>query len=171
MPKKMAYEHYLLKNKFVLYFIFLIALGNISSLTFRGEWFYATLFLLVGFLTAFFSKNMIVILCTALVVTNVLMFRPSQLRIRDGFESGSMTSQDSKTKDSTETKIKDPVEAKEKLEELLNNNKHVDEETKKNIYDLLDTQLKLVTGVTEMKPLLEQTVQIMESLKKKTESA
>lgn len=64
----------LLRSRVVLYFVFFVALVNVFTMTTLGDWPFATVFFLVGFLTSFFSKNMIVILFFALTVTNVLKY-------------------------------------------------------------------------------------------------
>jgi hypothetical protein len=73
-----------LHNVYVVYFIFIIALGDLYYLMVSQSWFYMTLFILVGFLTSFFSKNMVVILCIALTITNVL--KMALTGVREGFE-------------------------------------------------------------------------------------
>ena len=45
-------------NRFVLYFIFLISLGNLFYMSMDGDVFSIILFALIGYLTSFFSKNM-----------------------------------------------------------------------------------------------------------------
>ena len=66
-----------LQNRIVLYFFFIVALFDmVYFLNIRDFYSFATLFL-VGFLTTFFSKNMIVVLFTALLVTHVLKYGKS----------------------------------------------------------------------------------------------
>lgn len=62
----------LIHNKFVLYLIFIISLGNIFYLTMAGDVLTISLFVLIGFITSFFSKNMVVILVIALTVSFIL---------------------------------------------------------------------------------------------------
>jgi hypothetical protein len=64
----------ILHNVFVLYFILFISLANLFYLVNSHDYAFAGAFVLIGFITSFFSKNMIVILCIALVSTNVLQF-------------------------------------------------------------------------------------------------
>jgi len=63
-----------LYNKFVLYFILIVSMGNLFFLISAKEYMFASIFILVGFITSFFSKNMMVILCIAMVVTNILKY-------------------------------------------------------------------------------------------------
>jgi len=75
-----------LHNVYVLYFIFIIALGDLYYLMASHSWFYMTLFVLIGFLTSFFSKNMVVILCIAIAFTNIL--KTALVNSREGFHEG-----------------------------------------------------------------------------------
>lgn len=62
----------LIHNKIVLYIIFVISLGNLFYLTVDRDFLSIALFMLIGFITSFFSKNMVVILVIAVVISNVL---------------------------------------------------------------------------------------------------
>ena len=68
---KLAGGKSLLYNKYLLYVSFAICLINLLIWMFSGEFIHVAVFLLVGFLTSYFSKNMIVILVMALVISNV----------------------------------------------------------------------------------------------------
>jgi hypothetical protein len=62
----------LLHNKFVLYFIFIVAVGNLFHFVFRQDLSSVGVFIASGLLTSFFSKNMVVIMVVAMVVANVI---------------------------------------------------------------------------------------------------
>lgn len=64
----------LLRNRWILYIVFVISLVQLYSFAVLNEELYAAVFVLVGFLSSFFSKNMIVILCLALVVSSLLKY-------------------------------------------------------------------------------------------------
>ena len=76
----------LLYNKWVLYTVFLLSLLNLLVWLVSGDITNAIVFILIGFLTSFFSKNMAVILVFALVVSNILKFGLSIGQ--EGFEEG-----------------------------------------------------------------------------------
>jgi len=83
--KVQSKNHAVLHNIYILYLIFVIALGDFLYLVYTGDLYSATIFVLVGFLTYFFSKNMIVILFIALAITNIIKCgRCSE----EGFEHG-----------------------------------------------------------------------------------
>jgi hypothetical protein len=74
-----------LHNVFVLYFILLLSLANMFYLVTAKNYMFVAIFILVGFITSFFSKNMMVILCIALTVTNVLQFG-KRAALEEGFD-------------------------------------------------------------------------------------
>ena len=61
----------LMKNKTFLYFVLFIAVVNAFGYLMMRQFEAVMLFVLVGFLTTYFSNNMIVVLLTAIVVTNI----------------------------------------------------------------------------------------------------
>jgi hypothetical protein len=63
---------FLLHNVFVLYFFFIVSIFYLFYLSFKGNVLSASIFILIGFLTSFFSKNMIVILFISLTFTYLL---------------------------------------------------------------------------------------------------
>ena len=81
---------FLLYNRIVLYFVFILAIGNLVYLGTSNDLTTIGIFALVGFLTSFFSKNMIVILCIALVVSAISKYGTS-IRVSEGMESSDLT--------------------------------------------------------------------------------
>jgi len=79
IPKSILY------NRYLLYFVFAIALGNVVQFMTQQDHLSLVIMVVVGLLTSFFSKNMVVILCIALVVTNILKYG-TKLRV-EGFTS------------------------------------------------------------------------------------
>ncbi len=73
----------LLQNKYVLYFVFILAVGNLFHFVFRRDLMSVGIFIAAGLLTSFFSKNMIVVMTIAMVVANITQFGKG----RDGFSS------------------------------------------------------------------------------------
>ena len=67
-------SHDVLHNRPVLYFIFAIAVGNLFNFVFSNDLMSVGVFIATGLLTSFFSKNMIVIMVVAMVVSNVVRF-------------------------------------------------------------------------------------------------
>ena len=63
----------MLKNKIVLYLVFFIAVSNVFGYLMINEYDAIMLFFLVGFLTSYFSKNMIIVMATAIIATNTFI--------------------------------------------------------------------------------------------------
>jgi hypothetical protein len=74
----------IIHNKYILYIILFIALVDLYFLTLSGDFVSVSIFILIGFLTTFFSKNMLVILFIAVTVTNILKYG-SNIR-QEGFD-------------------------------------------------------------------------------------
>ena len=63
----------LLKDKNVLYVVLFIAVTNVFGYLMMHNFDAVVFFLVVGFLTSYFSKNMIVVMLTAIISTNLLI--------------------------------------------------------------------------------------------------
>ena len=113
----------LLYNRYVLYFIFLIALTNFLYLGYIRDDRSIAIFVLIGILTSFFNKNMIIVLSSAMIVTNVLKYGCSHSYkegLSDDKEEDTETTPDdmkkdkkSKDKESKDKKSKDDEEEEE----------------------------------------------------------
>ena len=75
------------------------------------------LFALVGFLTTFFTKNMIIVLLTAIVVTNVYAGSVLGVRIKEGMESKSDEDEDEDEEDDEGKEGMDHEEGEKKKNE------------------------------------------------------
>jgi len=115
----------ILHNKYVLYFIFFVGLGDLYFLAQMKKYSMVAIFILTGFITAFFSKNMIVIFTIALVITNIINNMTSGF---EGFENGdedgvattsSTTSSSSKKSTNTADASKIPPDMADSYRELL----------------------------------------------------
>jgi len=99
-----------MKNKTFLYFVLFIAVVNAFGYLMMREFEAVMLFVLVGFLTTYFSNNMIIVLLTAIVVTN--LFASSRLTIK--FKEGMEGHKDKKEGEEEDEKEKDEEEDEEK---------------------------------------------------------
>lgn len=102
----------LLENKYVLYFVLFLAVSNLLGYMVVGNMNAVILFILIGGLMTFFSKNMIIVLSVPLVLTSVLLVGN---RVSEGFE---VTEEDKETaKEKAKEKIDD---TKDKIKEKVN---------------------------------------------------
>ena len=90
----------ILNNRFLLYFIFFLAVIDLLYFSVAGEFGFIAVFILIGYLTSFFSKNMMVILTIAMVCTNIIRFG------RDVRVEG-MTTDEESGEENDEEKFKD----------------------------------------------------------------
>jgi len=104
----------ILHNRFFLYFIFLIALFDFLYLGYTNDFDTLSIFILVGLLTAFFSKNMIVILSTAVIVANVLKWSGyNDSFIKEGLTNKEEDDDEEDEKDEKEEEEEDKHEKEE----------------------------------------------------------
>jgi hypothetical protein len=120
--------------------------------------------LIVGFLTTFFNKNMVVVLFLALVITNILKYGKGS-RISEGFDGkdnaeGDKHEKTEKDKKTDEKKEKDEkIEKDEKKSDEPSSSETVDEqyENLKEEYPRFKVvQQEILAGVQKMSPLLEK---------------
>ena len=179
----------LIYNKTVLYLILIIALTNLFIIFQQNDIFSIVFFFLIGFLTTFFSKNMIVILCMCLFFTNVLKYGRSAAghsRL-EGFEPSddvtpSKKDKDTKDKDTKDKDTKDkdtnsdkkpkdmnPDTSKDESFEPANDNKKLD--TKNNnikneeVDPAVAQQDKLLDNMNKYKSLLDTLQGITQNMK------
>lgn len=77
LPKKLlglGNMNAILHNRTFLYIVFAFSLLNLYVFTVNREFIFITFFILFGFLTSFFSKNMVVILLLSAVLTNTIKY-------------------------------------------------------------------------------------------------
>jgi len=170
-----------------LYFFFALSLTNLYFFAVTaGDGIYAAIFILVGYLTTFFSKNMIVIMCLALIISNVLKYG-SNIRVRDGFTdaTGGEVGDDkveievlSKDNEVVSTSITQEgegtldlaagIDAKVDIMKSIETTQKLDSETKKDLRKLVELQSQLLSEVSVMNPLIKEAQSIMAKLSEKT---
>lgn len=70
-----------LSNSWVLYFVVFVVFFNLVGHALYGNFLVALIFILIGFITSFFSKNMIVILVIGITVSNILFYGPRKVQL------------------------------------------------------------------------------------------
>jgi len=75
----------LLESKLVLYLLVFISIVNLYSYAMADEMMYAGIMIIVGFLSSFFNKNMIMIIFTSIAATNLIRFGMERYNNREGF--------------------------------------------------------------------------------------
>ena len=101
----------LLKNKYILYILLIISIVNILGYIALEKYSSLALFVVIGLLTTYFSKNMSIILLSAIVVTSAVS---ANEQLREGFEEGA---KGNNIKDKVKEMADKAVKAVEKAEE------------------------------------------------------
>lgn len=170
----------LLHNRVVLYVIVLLSILNVLFLANKKDYNSVMLFIIVGFLTSLFNKNMIVILLVALLST--LAFKQmNQLMNKENMENKKkegLKNKDKKSEDDEDEE--DEVEEEEEEEDLKLDDMEDESEKlkeKQETYDKLkddftefqDIQQNILGNMKEIEPLLtkaEDFIEKFESYKK-----
>jgi hypothetical protein len=178
----------LLKSRSVLYFFVFLSIVNLYTLATSGAGLYAAIFILISFLTTFFSKNMIVVLCIGLVVTNILKQGIEIRVIHDGtsMKEGMSTEEGMAAEEGMKEGIADLAESDDpilkpdkdskktkgsdkKVSFKEEDPKPADEDAimeKKQEYEkLIDLQKQLLKGMTTMAPLLKEAKESVNRIK------
>jgi flagellar biosynthesis component FlhA len=148
----------LLHNVYLLYLIFFIALADIFYILQVKDFYAATVFIGVGILTSFVSKNMIVILCISMISAHIFKYGS-----KEGFESESMENEDQ------QSETEEPLEEEEEEEEPLEEEEVMTEEQEKTvtpekINELLENQSNILEKMQEYKPLINSIESISKNL-------
>ena len=76
----------LLTNKYVLYVVLFFAIANVLGYLSIGDFKSLTIFIVIGILTQYFSKNMLVVLLTTMLATSFIMVLERKSAIVEGFK-------------------------------------------------------------------------------------
>jgi len=168
----------LLHNCYVMYFVLFLAVADLLVLSVGREYVFVLIFLLVGYLTSFFSKNMMVILVVAIVATNVLR-SGSGIRLSEGLENAEEEEKPVENLENAEEEEK-PVEnlenadgEEDKPEEDKKEKKP--EDAKPKTTESFDLKTKKATSLTSspiegLDVLGDQTAQLISTQKKLMEN-
>ena len=170
---KMKYNfNPVLQNQLVLYLFLFMTLTQIVLFVSNNDTMGIILMCMVGFLTSFFSKNMIVILCVALTATNVLKRGMKQIGY-EGFEDKEETDEET---DEEEVKPKKEKKGDEDVDDAPNSNELSDktkDEMKRQFEKLKDeypefNALKgdIVEAMVKIDPILDKAEAFMNKYSK-----
>ena len=145
-----------LNNRALLYGLSLLVLLDLMYLANSRSFNTIITFILVGFLTSFFCKNMIVILLVALFVAHIL----KSPRSFEGAENmNNEDEEDEKPQDENyENKEKDEAEEPE------------DEKIKEELKEFATVQKDIIDSMTKLEPLLNKADSFIEKFEKYSKS-
>ena len=146
MAKK---EDTILHNQYLLYVIFAMSCIHLFYFASIDDYVSITMFVLVGFLTSFFSKNMIVILCISMAVSQIL-------------KKGNYEGMEDKTDESSSLKpdvLKPPPEVTATIKKTYT-------DLHSHGTDLLSVQGEILKNFEVMNPLIKRAEDLVASMNK-----
>jgi ABC-type antimicrobial peptide transport system permease subunit len=158
----------ILHNRVILYSFFAIALFDLIYFLNTNDMYSFSLLILIGLLTSFFNKNMIVILFVAIVFTHILKYgKGSYSEGLDNMDSDDVNKDtDEPNKDDDEPnkdesnvdKISNKIQDFSKKIDTMVNNKDDDKHSEliDSLPEIKDTRDKIIGKVKDMQPLLEK---------------
>ena len=175
-PSKLFDMKSLLHNTFVLYFILFISVAYLFFFMQTGNFRSVFVFLLVGFLTSFYSKNMIVVLTCALIGTRIISTMDS---LHEGLETkegnannntknvkknGEESSEEDEAIDEAIDEELEGVSNKE-IKELLSDKK-IRQDIQADLQGMLKTQEKMIEGMSKLEPLIDKAEKFRQKYQK-----
>ena len=119
---KMKYNfNPVLQNQVVLYLFLFMTLTQVVLFVSNNDTTGIVLMCIIGFLTTFFSKNMIVILCVALTMTNLVKKGMKQVGY-EGFEDKEEDKEDKGEKNTTKKEKKESTKVDDEVDDAPNSN-------------------------------------------------
>ena len=153
----------MLNNKWVLYFIFVVSIFDLINFYQRNNLVAVAIFAVVGFLTSFFSKNMIVILVMAIAVTHLVTYgnreglknegedeEEEEEEVDEGFEEGV---------DEEEDEEEEVTEEEEPKEEMMTT------QSDNQTTELLKKLNELMEKMNQLEPLLDKAESLFKTHK------
>lgn len=175
-PSKLFDMKSLLHNTFVLYFILFISVAYLFFFMQTGNFRSVFVFLLVGFLTSFYSKNMIVVLTCALIGTRIISTMDS---LHEGLETKEGNADKKKNKDVKKSKkngeesseedetIDEELEgvSNKEIKELLSDKK-IRQDIQEDLQGMLKTQEQMIEGMSKLEPLIDKAEKFRQKYQK-----
>ena len=174
MPSKMKE---LLKSKTTLYVVAFLSVTNVLSYLMNGNWNAVVMFAIIGLVATYFTKNMIVVLASALLLTNALISLNYLNNVREGLENKDDKEKDSKddndkdkSKESKDSKESKPEidyattisDAYDNLDKLIG--KDGIEKMTASTAELAKKQQELVKNLENMQPIMKQASDMLKNL-------
>ena len=146
-----------LNNRFILYALSAIVLLDLFYLANSRSFNTIIIFILVGFLTSFFCKNMIVIMVVALFVAHIL----KNPRSVEGAEN-----MNEEVEEKPEDEKKPEDENYENKEETEETEEPEDEKIKEELKEFATVQNEIIAGLTKLEPLINKADGFIEKFEK-----
>lgn len=145
-------------NQYVLYAVCLVALMNVIQYANSKDFNSMFILLIVGFITSFFSKNMIVILSISIITTYLLCKCNITHNYTEGFDG-----------EEADTKVEEPEKEKEKEKEKVDDETDPELDTsamKDNLEEFAQLQHGIIEGLEKIEPMLTRAESFIEKFNK-----
>ena len=143
----------ILYNKWVLYFIFVVGIYDVIHFYQRGNVVAVAIFVIVGLLTSFFSKNMIVVIVSAIAVSHIFAYGN---KMTEGLE-GKTEEEEEKVEEFGEEEEEEGFENEKEEEEEGFAEEEEEEEEKKPKKKKAAEDDTFASNIEKMQNLLNQT--------------
>jgi low affinity Fe/Cu permease len=145
----------ILYNKWILYFIFVVGIYDVVHFYQRGNIMAVAIFFIVGFLTSFFSKNMIVVIVSAIAVSHIVAYGN---KMTEGLDEKEGIDEDEEKEDFTEGVEE---EEEEGFAEGKDDEEEDNEEKPKKKKSTDEEDDAFTANIDKMQTLLNQTEQMV----------
>jgi hypothetical protein len=147
----------ILHNRVLLYALLILALLDLFYLANSRDFTSVTIFILIGLLTSFFCKNMIVILFVSICITHILKY-PRSLE-------GAENMNDDEDKEEKEDMENEDGKEEDEKKESMENKKNTEEMTAE-MKEFMEVQNKIIGGMAELEPLMQKAEGFIEKFEK-----
>ena len=165
----------ILTNKWVLYFIFFVGIFDVINFYQSGNITSVAVFVIVGFLTSFFSKNMIVVIVAAIAVSHLITYGnkvseglDEEDEDEEGFEEEDEEEGFEGEEDDDEG-FEEGAEEEDATEEKKKEEKTDSFVTADKTNELLKKQTELMDNMNQLGPLLQKAENMIKNGSIKTE--
>lgn len=155
----------ILYNKWVLYFIFIVGMYDVIHFYQRGNTVAVAIFFIIGFLTSFFSKNMIVIIVSAIAVSHIVAYGN---KMSEGFEEEKEEEEGFEEEEKEEEGFEEGANGEDNADEEKNTEEKNTEEKKEKKEKKSESESEEFTNGTaqllsDMNKLLQKTEDVVKS--------
>ena len=156
----------ILHNRVLLYALLILALLDLFYLANSRDFTSVTIFILIGLLTSFFCKNMIVILFVSICITHILKY-PRSLEGAENMNDDEDKDEKEHMENEDEKEHMENEDGKEEddKKESMENKKNTEEMTAE-MKEFMEVQNKIIGGMAELEPLMQKAEGFIEKFEK-----
>lgn len=158
-------------NKYVLYTITIIALLNIIDYANKKDYNSIFTLLIIGFITSFFNKNMVVILSISVILT--YMLKSQDYLLSEGMENNKKSKKNIKEGIDKDESVEDEENKKDSSANMENDEDENEDlsklppDAKADLEELATLQKDIIDGFTKIEPMLSRAETFVDQFKGK----